>query len=102
MARGRACIAAPELKPKTPPDLSLLRAKNGLDNGVHFTLQNCKTPRQKRVCPALLSASRQHELAFHQRSGEAVFAGSPRTVLPPSFSGVLPNCEATRGQTNGW
>ena len=36
MARGRACIAAPELKPKTPPDISLLRAKNGLDNGVHF------------------------------------------------------------------
>jgi len=44
----RAPIQAPEwhgagsqsrpkkLKPKTPPDISLLRAKNGLDNGVHF------------------------------------------------------------------
>ena len=24
---------------KTPPSISLLRAKNGLDNGVHFTLR---------------------------------------------------------------
>jgi hypothetical protein len=26
----------PELKHGTPPDISLLRAQNGLDNGVHF------------------------------------------------------------------
>jgi hypothetical protein len=25
---------------KTPPDISLLRAKNGLDNGVHLTLHS--------------------------------------------------------------
>ncbi len=35
MARG-GFTAAPNSNPD-PPDLSLLRAKNGLDNGVHFT-----------------------------------------------------------------
>jgi hypothetical protein len=33
---GAASLAAPKRNPKTPPDISLLQAKNGLDNGVHF------------------------------------------------------------------
>src|ERR1039458_6981869 len=37
MARGGLAEPPPKLNPKTPPDISLLRAKNGLDNGVHFS-----------------------------------------------------------------
>jgi hypothetical protein len=37
MARG-GLTRRPKLKPKTPSSISLLRTKNGLDNGVHFTL----------------------------------------------------------------
>ena len=34
---GAAFHSRPQnLKPKTPPNISLLRAKNGLDNGDHF------------------------------------------------------------------
>ncbi len=35
MARGGLPEPPPKLNPKTPPDINLLRAKNGLDNGVH-------------------------------------------------------------------
>jgi hypothetical protein len=35
MARG-GLTRRPKLKPKMPPSISLLRIKNGLDNGVHF------------------------------------------------------------------
>src|SRR5712691_2823952 len=31
-----AASPPPQTQTQTPPDLSLLRAKNGLDNGVHF------------------------------------------------------------------
>ena len=37
MAGGGLPSPPPKLKPKTPSGISLLRAKNGLDNGVHFT-----------------------------------------------------------------
>jgi hypothetical protein len=36
MARG-GLIGRPKLKPETPASISLLRTKNGLDNGVHFS-----------------------------------------------------------------
>jgi hypothetical protein len=36
MARG-GLTRRPKLKHKTPPSISLLRTKNGLDNGVHFS-----------------------------------------------------------------
>src|SRR5579863_4570926 len=32
-----AASPPPQTQTQTPPDISLLRAKNGLDNGVHFT-----------------------------------------------------------------
>ncbi len=32
-----AASPPPQTQTQTPPDLSLLRAKNGLDNGVHFS-----------------------------------------------------------------
>jgi len=32
-----AASPPPQSQTQTPPDLSLLRVKNGLDNGVHFT-----------------------------------------------------------------
>jgi len=35
MARGGVAEPPSKLNPKTPPDINLLRAKNGLDNGVH-------------------------------------------------------------------
>jgi hypothetical protein len=35
MARGGQ-ICRPKFKPKTPSSISLLRTKNGLDDGVHF------------------------------------------------------------------
>ena len=35
MARGGVVKPSPKLNPKTPPDINLLRAQNGLDNGVH-------------------------------------------------------------------
>ena len=39
MARdGFDAGAVPKTTKQTPPDISLLRAKNGLDNGVHFNL----------------------------------------------------------------
>jgi hypothetical protein len=38
MARdGFDAGAVPKTTKQTPPDISLLRAKNGLDNGVHFS-----------------------------------------------------------------
>jgi hypothetical protein len=49
MARdGFDAGAVPKTTKQTPPDISLLRAKNGLDNGVHFTSLVFKlTPRLK-------------------------------------------------------
>src|ERR1035437_9166276 len=36
--KGRLrCRGRPKTTNQTPPDISLLRANNGLDNGVHFT-----------------------------------------------------------------
>jgi hypothetical protein len=40
MARGGVAKPPPKLNPKTPPDINLLRAKNGLDNGVHHRPSN--------------------------------------------------------------
>jgi hypothetical protein len=37
MARGGS-DGHPKRNPKTPPNKSLLRAKNGLDKGVHFSV----------------------------------------------------------------
>jgi len=35
----------PKLYTQTPPDLNLLQAKNGLDNGVHLTMMRVDTRR---------------------------------------------------------
>jgi hypothetical protein len=37
--KGRLGMGRPKLQPQTSSDISLLRAKNGLDNGGHFTWQ---------------------------------------------------------------
>ncbi len=36
MARGGGCGGRPNTRTKTPPSISLFKANNGHDNGVHF------------------------------------------------------------------
>ena len=42
--RGGLAKPPPKLNPTTPLDISLLRAKNGLDNGVHHKCHNSTHP----------------------------------------------------------
>jgi hypothetical protein len=51
-----AASPPPQTQTQTPPDLSLLTAKNGLDNGVHFK-DRCETVLESSGVAALEGAN---------------------------------------------
>jgi hypothetical protein len=68
MARGGQ-ICRPKFKPKTPSSISLLRTKNGLDDGVHFTLQGIEAVNMMRK-------GRIRWVAKEDPAGQARFVGN--------------------------
>jgi hypothetical protein len=91
--QGAALAAAPKDNPKTPSNISLLRAKNGLDNGVHFRshiqagaeihhvfLSNSTSPSLWVVKLLLLRGKR----LVNRSSGD------------DSFSGIFEGCRLTK------